>query len=126
MYLELFSHLLIRKQPLGTWILFINVFSVVFTLVDKKTTSCDLDTINQCIRVVFTLVDKKIILLGPGSYLSMYLELFSHLLIRKQPLGTWILFINVFRVVFSLVDKEKTSCDMIHITQCIQSCFLSC
>ena len=28
MYLELFSYLLIRKQPLGTWLLLINVFIV--------------------------------------------------------------------------------------------------
>ena len=35
----------------------INVFRVVFTLVDKKTTSWDLDIIINVFRIVFTLVD---------------------------------------------------------------------
>ena len=68
---------------------------IVFKLVDKKTTSWDLDTIINEFRVD------------------------SHLLIRKQPLGTSILFINEFRVVFTLVDKKTTSWDLDTIYQCI-------
>ena len=89
------SHLLIGKRPLGTWILFINVFRVVFTLVDKKTTSWD-----WCILINASRVD-------------------SHLLIRKRPLGTLDTSINVFRDVFTLVDKKTTSWDLYNIYQCI-------
>ena len=84
--LELISYLLIRKQPLGTWIFFINVFRVVFTLVDKKTTSWDLFliTVNNA----------------------------SSWLIRKRLIGTWFILINASRVDFTLVDKKTTSWDL--------------
>ena len=118
MYLELFSHLLVGKQPLGTWLLLINASRVDSHLLIRKRP------------------------LGPWILVSMYLELFSHLLIGKRPLGTWLqlinvsrvdslllirkqsigtlnFFINAFRVVFTLVYKKTTSWDLGAINQCI-------
>ena len=119
LYLELFSHWLIRKQTLGTWIFFINVFRVVFTLVEKKPLGTWFILINASRVDSYLLIRKRP--LGTWTLLSMYLELFSHWLIRKQTLGTWIFFINVFRVVFTLVYKKTTSWDLVAIYQCIYS-----
>ena len=74
MYLELFSHLLIRKQPLGTWLLLINASRDDSHLLIRKRPLAIRLQLNNVFRVVFTLVEKNN-LLGPGSYYSMHLEL---------------------------------------------------
>ena len=89
------SHLLIRKRFIGTWLILINASRVDFNLLIRKRP------------------------LGTWILLSMYLELFSHLLIRKQPLRTRIFFINVCRIVFTLVELKTTSWDLIAINQFI-------